>query len=596
MDWKAFLWVSALLSAKIVLSHENLKNEVYQVFGGIHFQRESSFVPYEATLPMLFTTTFISNVTLTNFTYLKESCSKNTIYQSQYCTFLDKLESLSALLDEQLENQGFVISHSKIVSQKPKRALNFLGNFFHWCCGVATENQVAGVFDNQKNIADHANDIIKGVNEDHRHLITDNVKLNLFSEDVSEFSNRVRSEVNLLKQDVLALSNTVIDKKILLVTETTWTYLWLSLFQTNVKTIVQNCEQNLLSQTLVPKTVLETNLRKLEKSLLKTNLSLAIPIENVLLYYKLKIVTCVIQNGEMLLKMNVPIRNSIYRYTVYKPIKTPVVWENKLCNLKINSLLVIKSNELIKTIPQDYSECGVHSFPLCLIPREIMVDFSEHVCLFSVLQHEQISKLSNCSFECTDRPEFPIFTKLLPNKYLITNIRKNLTLQCLDKVVKVLEPTQIGTIRLNVPCNCSILLGNEILLNTVKPCDASDVITIKIDNLIPAHWSKIQSTVLFPLDTGLAPEYSHLHEFLDVNWTLKTPTFEVPKARNLSNITLQNKATDIFETNDILIYGLILWCAILTLCVLLLSLCLYIQSIKVKYMVPPRDFRPHLEL
>lgn len=207
-----------------------------------------------------------------------------------------------------------------------------------------------------------------------------------------------------------------------------------------------------------------------------------------------------------------------------------------------------------------------------------------------MLEHESINSIKNCSFECQNRHSHPIKKKILPNKCLITNLYKNLTLECERFEKKNVTPTQIGTVRIQIPCDCKLVDSNIILVNFLKPCDSKEFIGIKVENLVLAQWSKLQSSKLFPLDTGLVPKNAKLDECLNIEWVFKTPNFELPAGNKLEKMLLINAMPDIFLDNNLLIYITLSWCTILTILVIVLAFLWYVHNIKLKCMMPARYY------
>lgn len=55
-------------------------------------------------------------------------------------------------------------------------------------------------------------------------------------------------------------------------------------------------------------------------------------------------------NDSLLVKINIPLRSNRNTYEVYKTIKPPLVWEDKVFKIDLDDKLVIKSEYYIKVI------------------------------------------------------------------------------------------------------------------------------------------------------------------------------------------------------------------------------------------------------
>ena len=82
----------------------------------------------------------------------------------------------------------------------------------------------------------------------------------------------------------------------------------------------------------------------------------------------------------------------------------------------------------------------------------------------------------------------------------------------------------------------------------------------------------------------------NLTEILDTNWTLNNPTFEIMSRKKLRHVELKRSGFDLFSDKELILYIVIAWSSILTLIVIVLIYCIHIQSIKIKLMLPKRDY------
>ena len=152
-----------------------------------------------------------------------------------------------------------------------------------------------------------------------------------------------------------------------------------------------------------------------------------------------------------------------------------------------------------------------------------------------------------------------------------------------------------GTLIVQVPCSCELHQGNEILITQLHPCDSKDEIKIDIINLIPVTWSKLKSIRLFPIESGVRHEFKNLTEILNTNWTISNPTFKVTNLKKIEHVKLKNNEFDIFTDTKFLIYILAIWSLILSIIILILAYCVHIQNIKVKLLLPKRDYNSRNE-
>lgn len=215
-----------------------------------------------------------------------------------------------------------------------------------------------------------------------------------------------------------------------------------------------------------------------------------------------------------------------------------------------------------------------------------------HLCLQVVLNSESIESLQkHCTFICETPPPYPIITELLPNRYLITNIQKELELQCGTELkLNKIFPISTGTLQATIPCQCQIMQDNLILITKVQPCDNSDSEEPHLINLIPASWTKLKTLKLFPLQSGIKHEFDNLTEILDSNWTFNSPTYQVTKLKKIKRLVLKNNEFDLFNDTKLLFYILMVWTGLLSITCIVLIYCVNIQAIKINLLTPARDY------
>lgn len=232
--------------------------------------------------------------------------------------------------------------------------------------------------------------------------------------------------------------------------------------------------------------------------------------------------------------------------------------------------------------------------PLCLIPRKTINSNPDHRCIKQILSNSSISILKPfCEFTCYPESNYAIITKILPNKFLITNILQNITVMCPKRILN-LPTTPSGTLEILPPCNCTVQDGHTELISSLSPCDSRDHPSPTISYLLPLSWSKFQTLTIFPLDSNIRHKFYHLDEILNENWTLNTPTYfvlSVIRQDTLEHIHLKNTFDDIFNNTVLLAYIFLAWSAILTVFVLILAYCVRNQHIRLKMLQPPpRDY------
>ncbi|KAG8267704.1 hypothetical protein J6590_044967 [Homalodisca vitripennis] len=136
----------------------------------------------------------------------------------------------------------------------------------------------------------------------------------------------------------------------------------------------------------------------------------------------------------------------------------------------------------------------------------------------------------------------PLVTQVSPNNFLVTNIQKNLKVVCSHQETHhyIQKPNNTGTLEIILPCECSLHQEELTLINTVIPCGSKNPDNYQITHLLPISWSKFHSITILPLETETRQEFQHLHEILDENRTLSTPTYFVHNLQRQHHFQLKH--------------------------------------------------------
>lgn len=567
----------------------------YQVFSGYHFEKQPHKIPYETTIPLLFTTQLIEKPEFSTFNRSLQQCEDNTANAKRYCQFQKSLITLQDLINTEIINRFPDTPENTTrlkIGSKKRRGLIFLEEFFSWCCNMASTKQVSGLYENQKNLESHTNEIVDSVSDQYKDLVRTTSNLNNFSSNVHGLIDKVHKTFYLVQDELNSIKTTSyssVIKQLYNLTEQTWAYILYKYYLDKYREILDKCNQHRLSDLLATTKDLLLHLYDLNKKAKSKGLTLAISNNDLHLYYELKITTCKVFNNTLLVRINVPLITDEMNGVLYKSIATPLLWDNRICKLNMENKYIFKTRNYTKVITTEEA-CNDDSFPLCMLPRQTMVTTEEQLCLHLILSSASIDELhKHCKFTCDSKPQYPIITQLLPNKYLITNIDLQLKLSC-DTDEHLINPISTGTLEMFIPCNCELSQQDLILLTKLKPCDSKDLGSPQIVNLIPAAWAKLRTLKLFPLTSGIKHEFDNLSEILDSNWTLNTPTFEVTALKKIEHIKLQNNEFDLFNNTKLMFYILLAWISLLSLLILIMGYCLHILTVRLKLMVPQRDY------
>lgn len=590
--------ISLLLS--ILLLHTTQARIKVQLFSGTAFEQIPDIFPYTSSTTIYYKVNFTSSFKIPTLNDTAPTCPTNTSlsdlpapnsltpYQrvmtiaayKRQCRIKHDLQILLHKLNQQMLTEQISFTTSTDYSSRNKRALNFIGSFFSWCCGLVDQSKIKGIVQNEEDITKHTNNLIDMVSDEHANLITTSHQLNNFTKDVTSFSDKVHAAVQLLQQEISQVSRSPADAQLLNLLELTWTYLYFNAFYDNLRQLQHQCSSYILPQSLISSETLLHDLQKLEETSKQYELSLAIPTSKLHLYTQLPLTTCTFFQNHILVSIKIPLLRKMTIQAAYFNIPTPLHWDDRICFLSSQKTIIIKTDVDIYTIDPDNPYCSKDTLPLCLLPRFTTQASPSHQCLSSILTSQDINAIrSACHFTCYPEHNHPIITQLKPNSFLITNLVYPLTLTCPENSTTI-PSRHVGTIELDLPCNCSVNDNVSMLISPIIPCDSRDHLSFKITHLLPITWTTFTSITIFPIDSPIRHTFHNASEILDQNWTIVAPTFYVNdsiKQGALTHFELRNTFDDIMNNTSLLVYICLGWTFILTILTLLLAYCLHMQ-------------------
>ncbi|KAG8240997.1 hypothetical protein J6590_096813, partial [Homalodisca vitripennis] len=562
-----------------------------QIFTGAYFTPMPQTLPYISSIPIIYKIPFNTQQNLPKNEPSLNFCPKNLNNSQTYCKIQNNLSTLQTLIHQQMVAEQLPF----IQRQQPdrnRRSLTFVRDFFEWCCDIATEHQIHDLVDNEKEITQHTNALIDTVDTDHQDLLLTTNNIKNFSDGVSILADKVHSSLKIMEEQIELISKNSTPnnlKQTYALAQQTWSYIYYNYYHDNMREIRRSCLANTLPEFLIPKSNLTSDLKNLNILTQPRNLTLAIPITKLSLYYTLKITTCTITQQYILIKIKVPLKQSTLTYKVFQNIPIPLHWQDKLCYITHEKSIVIRTQEFTTAIHPEDKGCNQNTLPLCLIPRATVNGDQSLRCLHSILNTSTLPTLrATCVFTCFNETPMPLVTQVSPNKFLVTNIQTNLKVVCSHQKTHhyIQKPNNTGTLEIILPCECSLHQENLTLINTVIPCGSKNPDNYKITHLLPISWSKFQSITILPLESETRQEFQHLHEILDENWTLSTPTYFVHNLQRQHHFQLKHDDKNIVNNTELILYILLAWTSIIALLLFIALYFIHINNIKIKFLKP----------
>ncbi|KAG8265104.1 hypothetical protein J6590_102491 [Homalodisca vitripennis] len=122
-----------------------------QIFTGAYFTPMPQTLPYISSIPIIYKIPFNTQQNLPKNEPSLNFCPKNLNNSQTYFKIQNNLSTLQTLIHQQM-----VAEHLPFIQrQQPdrnRRSLTFVGDFFEWCCDIATEHQIHDLADNKEDV------------------------------------------------------------------------------------------------------------------------------------------------------------------------------------------------------------------------------------------------------------------------------------------------------------------------------------------------------------------------------------------------------------------------------------------------------------
>ncbi|KAG8250488.1 hypothetical protein J6590_100512, partial [Homalodisca vitripennis] len=234
-----------------------------QIFTGAYFTPMPHTLPYISSIPIIYKIPFNTQRNLPKNEPSLNFCPKNLNNSQTYCKIQNNLSTLQTLIHQQM-----VAEHLPFIQrQQPdrnRRSLTFVGDFFEWCCDIATEHQIHDLVDNEKEITQHTNALIDTVDTDHQDLLLTTNNIKNFSDGVSILADKVHSSLKIMEEQIELISKNSTPnnlKQTYALAQQTWSYIYYNYYHDNMREIRRSCLANTLPEFLIPKSNLTSDLK-----------------------------------------------------------------------------------------------------------------------------------------------------------------------------------------------------------------------------------------------------------------------------------------------------------------------------------------------
>jgi hypothetical protein len=396
------------------------------------------------------------------------------------------------------------------MSFRTKRGLEFIGDFFSWCCELSTHRELFPAGNaarlNLKKLNIEISNAFRSVafNNEQLQNYTVSVKSVLLSltQRVNNIAHALTdSHDKFLLQKMITLFKRTLSQE----------YKMINILNANTAhEIVTACRNDKLSPLLVSPENLKKALIELRNNIYIKGFNLAIPINETTHYYSNSLVQCIRQNELLTVQVKIPLISRAVTWSLFTLNPIAFAHQDQTCNINILA-------EVAVGIPADGSP---HLFfnlerrptdTLAMI-SDTPLSTAQANCVRALISPRvTLENLKSfCTFQCTQKNDLAV--QRTGHRDFILTFPKNLNLHCDNKTHFVTNATK-GAVLINVPCSCSLRSNTETIIRTVYPClNENQNTTVK--HLIPQQWSKLPNSIYI---SQLA-SFPNLTAILDPVW------------------------------------------------------------------------------
>lgn len=199
--------------------------------------------------------------------------------------------------------------------------------------------------------------------------------------------------------------------------------------------ILHSCKSHFIPMSILPPKVLKHDLYNLEKSILKFNYSLAIPINELSRYYKIAITDCTISSNKIIVHVKIPIKHVDRDWKLLELLTTPFAWNDETCVVMHDTMYLAVSNKIMRPISGvGLHQCKPYHDKLCFLPRFASDVKYGPLCAFKMYNGATVNELNkHCSFRCHSSNSM-VISEVKEDTYVLTHLKNKTLIQCEDKI------------------------------------------------------------------------------------------------------------------------------------------------------------------
>jgi len=283
-------------------------------------------------------------------------------------------------------------------SVRHKRAIEIIGDFYNWCCGLAKQKSVDTILVNQGNLDHFTQELEQQITEEHKNIVRSTT---LFSSHLNELEEAINEIEHTEGTEIKAIAK---NEKLLEESEESAQEeifsLAIGLHQGILNqawiTTVADCRQSRLPLFLINHATLRKELRYLSHELDGHNKELAVPLERLDEYFRYQLTSCLFSSKKVIVTLKVPVRTKKIKYETFEIIPLPFMYNNNICQVDLNvNFVATTRHRTIPIISAMEQHCNPYASQLCQLPRFDPPQLPEHNCLHAIMSSSSVDTINS---------------------------------------------------------------------------------------------------------------------------------------------------------------------------------------------------------
>lgn len=337
------------------------------------------------------------NITKSVETFLKAARQENNRLNYSK-VFKSLLDQATVLLDHMKRDEADIEAYQQKIADRKKRALEFVGDFFHWAFGTMNAD-TAREYDRKIEYLHNDTNRIHNIIQEQTVLIKETLALNNKSyTDLQTQLNVITDRINFYKKELFAKFNWL-DTEVSMLGSISMVKM-LEAEHQRVSIQIMRCLEDTVSgkiTQLIPQDRLIEDLRQVSKFLKEDQkLPIDLIMENPLHVFKYSKIVSTLYGNRIMIEINIPIvERGIY--TIYEIIPIPTMIDNNTVIIKPSMRYVLLNDghkEFIPITPREYfkSKFNLQGERIIKPAENAIIDFSQN-CEISIMMNPNVEIL-----------------------------------------------------------------------------------------------------------------------------------------------------------------------------------------------------------